>query len=153
MDHKNTENTLSEMTNCLNQLEEENYNKKVLEKMSKFYDDDERRREARVYRSGEIYIEVVSPEPHETIAPEIVRCEVLDLSATGAQLLAETDLTVGAIHTLVIDLDDQTENYRLAGEVRWCRESPDGFLVGLLFFDSEQTSITDWKNLLDKCLN
>jgi hypothetical protein len=153
MNPKNTENALTETTSCLNQLEQENYNKKALDNMSKFYDHDERRREARIYRSGEIYIEVVTPEPHETIAPEIVRCEVLDLSATGAQLLAETDLTVGAIHTLVIDLDDQSENYRLTGEVRWCRENRDGFLIGLYFYDSEQTSITDWKNLLDKCLN
>ncbi|KZX82123.1 hypothetical protein A3715_06290 [Oleiphilus sp. HI0009] len=121
--------------------------------MIRYYSDDERRREARMYRSGEIFVELVAPTPDETSSPEIVRCEVLDISATGAQLLADDSMKVGAIHTLVIDLDEYDKNYRLAGEVRWVRTHNDGFLIGFEFLDSEQTGIDDWKGLLANFLN
>lgn len=121
--------------------------------MADFYSTDERRSEARIYRSGEIYVEVVSPEPSEEQAPEIIRCEVLDISANGAQLLADSDMITGAIHTLVIDLDEYQDNYRVAGEVKWTYENRDGFLIGFEFLDSEQTGIKDWKGLLGNFLN
>lgn len=121
--------------------------------MTKFYSDDERRTEARIYRSGEIFVEVASAEPADGSLPEIIRCEVLDLSATGAQLLADEDMLIGAIHTLVIDLDEYSDNYRLAGEVRWTQSCRDGYLVGLEFLDSEQTRIDEWKSLLANFLN
>lgn len=121
--------------------------------MTKYFSDDERRGEARIYRSGEIFVEVTSAEPDNDSLPEIIRCEVLDLSATGAQLLADEDMQGGAIHTLVVDLDEYTENFRLAGEVRWTQSCRDGYLVGFEFLDSEQTGIDDWKSLLANFLN
>ena len=121
--------------------------------MDKYYSDDERRKEARIYRSGEIFVEVVSPEPNDTNAPEIIRCEVLDISATGAQLLADETLREDAVHTLVVDLDDYNDTYRMAGEVKWCKSSRDGYLVGFEFLDSEQTAIENWKDLLANFLN
>lgn len=121
--------------------------------MTKFFSTDERRREARIYRSGEIFVEVTSAGPEEDSAPEIVRCEVLDLSSTGAQLLADEDMQIGAIHTLVIDLDDHNPTYRMAGEVRWAGSNKDGYLIGFEFLDSEQTGIDDWRILLENFLN
>ena len=121
--------------------------------MSKYFSEDERRGEARIYRSGEIFVEVASAEPGEQALPEIIRCEVLDLSATGAQLLADEDMLKGAILTLVVDLDEYEDTFRLAGEVRWSRSCRDGYLVGFEFLDSEQTGIDDWKVLLANFLN
>lgn len=121
--------------------------------MVKFYSDDERRGEARIYRSGEVFVEVLASDPEDTQGPEIVRCEVLDISATGAQLLADDAMEGGAIHTLVIDLDEYTDNYRLAGEVRWVRSHKDGYLIGFEFLESEQTGIDDWRGLLANFLN
>lgn len=121
--------------------------------MTKFFSTDERRREARIYRSGEIFVEVTSAGPEEESAPEIVRCEVLDLSATGAQLLADEDMQIGAIHTLVVDLDDHNPTYRMAAEVRWVGSNKDGYLIGLEFLDSEQTGIDEWRTLLENFLN
>lgn len=120
---------------------------------NKFFDNDEKRKEARLYRSGEIFIETLSPEPGEDTVPEIIRCEVIDISPNGAQLLADSELVIGAIHTLVIDLDHRTENYRLTAEVRWVEAHSDGFLIGLYFYDSEQTGITDWQSLMTGYLN
>ena len=120
---------------------------------NQFFDDNEKRSEARLYRSGEIFIETVSPEPGEDALPEICRCEVIDISASGAQLLADLELVKGAIHTLVIDLDNRNENYRLTGEIMWVRTHRDGYLIGLSFYDSEQTGITDWQSLLTGYLN
>ena len=121
--------------------------------MTKYFSNDEKRGEARIYRSGEIFVEITSAEPVEGSLPEIIRCEVLDLSATGAQLLADENMQNGAIHTLVVDLDEYTENFRLAGEVRWSQSCRDGYLIGFEFLDSEQTGIDDWKNLLSNFLN
>lgn len=120
---------------------------------NQFFDNDEKRSEARLYRSGEIFIETISPEPDEDAIPEIIRCEVIDISASGAQLLADSELVKGSIHTLVIDLDHRKENYRLAAEVMWVKTHSDGFLIGLSFYDSEQTGITDWQLLLTGYLN
>ncbi len=121
--------------------------------MTKYFSEDERRGEARIYRSGEIFVELASAEPDNRALPEIIRCEVLDLSATGAQLLADEDMVQGAIHTLVVDLDEYEDTFRLAGEVRWSQSCRDGYLVGFEFLDSAQTAIDEWKVLLSNFLN
>jgi hypothetical protein len=123
------------------------------EEMKRYFDLDEKRGEARVYQSGEMFIEVVSAEPGENDLPEIARCEVVDISANGAQLLVCEELRIGAIHTLIVDLDQHHDNYRLTAEVRWVKPCKDDFLTGVVFYASEQTHIIDWKLLMARFLN
>lgn len=123
------------------------------EDIKKYFDIDERREEARLSIAAEIFIEKTSPEPGEARAPEVVRCEALDISANGLQGLLDTELLLGAIHTVVVELYQSDVVYRLSAEVRWLEPHRDGYLVGLSFFDSECTEIIDWKLMMAKQLN
>ncbi len=121
--------------------------------ISKYFDIDERREEARLNLGAEIYVETVSSEPGENTPAEVIRCEAVDLSANGLQVLVDTKLTSGAIHTLIVDMDQRDEVFKLTAEVRWVRPHSDGFLTGLLLYESDGTEIVDWKLTVAKYLN
>lgn len=121
--------------------------------LGKYFDIDERREEVRLNIGAEIFIECVSAEPGTDKQPEIVRCEAVDISANGLQVIVDQQLTEGAIHTLVVEIYRSEELYRLTSEVKWVRKSEQGYLVGLLLFDSDGTEIIDWKLAMAKFLN
>ncbi len=120
---------------------------------SKFFDIDERREEARLNLGAEIFIEVESPEPGQSGSGKVIQCEAVDLSANGLQVLVDTPLNNGAIHTLIVDIDQRDEVYRLTAEVRWVRPHTDGYLIGLLLYESDGTEIIDWKLSVARFLN
>ncbi len=121
--------------------------------MNKYFDIDERREEARLNLGAEIFIETVSSEPGDARPAEVIRCEAVDLSANGLQVLVDSKLTDGAIHTLIVDMDQRDDVFRLTAEVRWVRPHSDGFLTGLLLYESDGTEIVDWKLTVAKYLN
>ena len=123
------------------------------EELNKFFDVDERREEARLNFGAEIYIETISQEPGDATPAKLLICDAIDLSANGLQVMVDEPLTSGAIHTLVIDMDDQKEVFRLTAEVRWVKSHVNGYLTGLMLYDSEGTEIIDWKFMVAKYLN
>jgi len=123
------------------------------EELGKFFDVDERREEARLDFDAAIYIETVSREPGDVTPPKLLSCEAVDLSANGLQVMVDEALKNGAIHTLIIDIDEPEEVYRLTAEVRWVKPHSDGYLTGLLLYDSDGTEIIDWKFMISRFLN
>ena len=119
----------------------------------KYFDSDERREESRLTIGAEIYLERLSAEPGEDSSADVIRCEAIDISANGLQVLVDVELTAGAIHTLVVDIYRSGEIFRLSAEVRWVEAHKDGYLMGLSFFDSDGTEIIDWKLMMAKYLN
>ena len=121
--------------------------------LSRFFNVDERREEARLNLGAEIYIETVSQEPGEDKPPVVLKCESVDLSANGLQVLVYESLMVGAIHTLLIEFENHDKPFKLIAEVRWVKPHAQGFLIGLSLYDSEGTEIIDWKFMMAKSLN
>ncbi len=119
----------------------------------KYFNVDEKREEARLNISANIFIETVSPEPGSTIEPVIVECECVDLSANGLQVIVPEPLVSGAIHTLIIDIHNDPKIYRLIAEVKWVKPYKSDFLTGLMLYDSEGTQIVDWKFMMSRYLN
>jgi len=114
---------------------------------------DEKREEARLNLEAEIYIEKVSKEPGDKHPGEVIKCDCVDLSANGLQVLLSDELQIEAIHTLIIDLILQNKVYRLTAEVKWVKPSKSGFLTGMYLYDSDGTAIIDWKFMLARHLN
>ena len=123
------------------------------DELSQFFDIDERREEARLNLGAEIYIEVVAQEPGENKPPVVLKCESIDLSANGLQVLVDEALIVGAIHTLIIEFGVQGKPFKLTAEVRWVKPHKNGYLIGLSLYDSDGTEIIDWKFMVAKSLN
>ena len=119
----------------------------------KYFELDEKRVEARLNVDADIYIETVSQEPGDSRQAEVVQCECVDLSANGLQVLVDEALVSGAIHSLIIDIPQQGENFRLTAEVRWVKPYKSSFLTGLMLYDSDGTEIIDWKFLMSRYLN
>ncbi len=123
----------------------------------KFYKDyfnvDEKREEARLNVAASIFIETVSSEPHSNQEAHVVECECVDLSANGLQVLVPEPLISGAIHTLIIEIDNDDKVYRLIAEVKWVKPYKSEFLTGLMLYDSDGTEIIDWKFMMSKFLN
>lgn len=123
----------------------------------KFYIDyfnvDEKREEARLNIAASIFIETVSSEPGSNHDAQVVECECVDLSANGLQVLVPQSLINGAIHTLIIEIDNDDKVYRLTAEVKWVKPFKSDFLTGLMLYDSDGTTIIDWKFMMSKYLN
>lgn len=118
-----------------------------------FFNVDEKREEARLNVAASIYIETVSKEPGSSQEAQVVECECIDLSANGIQVLVPEPLKQGAIHTLIIEIEKDSKNYRLIAEVKWVKPYKSDFLTGLMLYDSEGSEIIDWKFMMSKFLN
>ncbi len=123
------------------------------DELSKFFDVDERRDEVRLNIGAEIFIERVAAEPGDAASSDVLRCEAVDISANGMQVVVDGKLAAGGIHTLIVEIYRSEEVFRLISEVKWVRPHTDGFLVGLALFDSDGSEIIDWKIAMAKYLN
>tara|TARA_R110001592_G_scaffold138511_8_gene357835 strand:- start:8640 stop:9023 length:384 start_codon:yes stop_codon:yes gene_type:complete len=124
----------------------------------KFYKDyfnvDEKREEARLNIAASIFIETVSSEPDSNQEAQVEECECVDLSANGLQVLVPNALSQGAIHTIIIEIDNNDSMvYRLTAEVKWVKPYKSEFLTGLMLYDSDGTEIIDWKFMMSNFLN
>ena len=123
------------------------------EEVRKFFDVDERRDEVRLNIGAEIFIERVAAEPGAKESADVLRCEAVDISANGMQVVVDGELIAGGIHTLIVEIYRTEDVFRLISEVKWVRPHSDGFLVGLALFDSDGSEIIDWKLAMAKYLN
>lgn len=123
------------------------------DELDSFFDSDERRTEARLNLDARIYIETESREPGDERPPLIVLCEAVDLSANGMQVIVDSKLIEGAIHTLVVELLGRDESFRLIAEVKWVRPHAGDFLAGLYLYESDGSEIVDWKLKISRSFN
>lgn len=118
-----------------------------------FFDTSERRVEVRLALGAEIYLEKVAAEPGSGEPTEVLRCEALDVSANGLQVLLDSPLMVGAIHTLIVEIYRSEASFKLIAEVKWQKRCAEGYHVGLVLFESEGSAIVDWKLAIASYLN
>lgn len=106
---------------------------------------DDQRQEFRL--TGRIWITVEIEAPDEENPSRKLRCSSSDISANGLRINASEPLPDGAILPLTIELDDTV--YHLTGEVKWCFPvGGSGFVAGFALYESDQTSILEWKEAI-----
>ncbi|HEY6131852.1 MAG TPA: PilZ domain-containing protein, partial [Halioglobus sp.] len=78
-------------------------------------------------------------------------CNVEDVSYGGFRVKVESELTVGAILAVCVELPAVEEPFYMAAEVKWCRPGEDGqggWLAGFEVLRSSGTDIESWRQLL-----
>ena len=106
------------------------------------------RQEARLDCSETIFIEV----QHRYVAEgesssRLLICNSVDLSANGIQAQIDEDLPINAIYQLCVELTETGERLFLVAQVKWLRPAGtgNGFFVGLMIFESDDTDVERWK--------
>jgi len=107
----------------------------------------EDRIKTRLALEATIFIEILASDSHT--AGSILMCNSLDLSENGLQVVVDDEMPAGSIFRLCIDLKD-SEPIFLVAEVKWQRPDPDAdaFRIGFLLFESDDTDIQRWKELV-----
>ena len=115
--------------------------------MTTSQDHNEHRVETRLELQETIFIEVLTSDL--STPGSVIMCNSLDLSANGLQVVLDDEITSGSIFRLCIDMQ-QNDPIFLVGEVKWKRPDPEGegYRIGFLLFESDDTDIARWKHLL-----
>lgn len=110
----------------------------------------DQRQEHRLLFEDIIFIEVASADIDNNAPAAIVICNTLDVSANGLQVSMDRPLTVGGIHQIGVQLREPERRLYLTGQVKWCRtdEHVEGYMLGIALFESEETDIQAWKELI-----
>lgn len=103
--------------------------------------------ETRLELEETIFIEIIASDSKS--AGSVIMCNSLDLSANGLQVIVDEDISIGSIFRLCIDFKDADPIF-LVAEVKWKRpdEETGGFRIGFLLFESDDTDIQRWKELV-----
>ncbi len=119
--------------------------------------DDNLRTEPRLPHDEVIYVEFLTPGAFEKddLGPAVRSSQTIDISANGIQVRVLEPLRVGAIIQICIVRERTGERFELAAEVRWQKRLPgsSGYLTGLAFFESDDTSIAEWKLAVSSMLS
>ena len=111
--------------------------------------DDNLRAEPRLPHDEVIFVEFLTPGAFEKddLGPAVRSSQTIDISANGIQVRVVDAMRVGAIIQICIVRERTGERFELAAEVRWQKRLPGttGYLTGLAFYESEDTSIAEWK--------
>lgn len=106
------------------------------------------RQETRLARAETIFIEVHSsyPENGESHCKLLI-CNSVDISANGIQAQIDEALPINAIYQLCVEITEPAERLFLAAQVKWLRPMAEGqgYYVGLMIFESDDTDIERWK--------
>ncbi|MFT4714001.1 MAG: hypothetical protein ACJAVI_000105 [Candidatus Azotimanducaceae bacterium] len=107
----------------------------------------EHRVETRIEVEETVFIEALASTG--TAPGNVIICNSLDLSANGIQVVVDDEISAGSILRLCIDMKNQ-EPIFLVGEIMWKRPDPDstGHRLGFLLFESDDTDIQRWKELM-----
>lgn len=108
---------------------------------------EEQRQEYRLEIQLIVFLEVGDEQGDETA---IVVSRSLDISANGLRIITDRELTPGSILRSCIQNQDATQQFTLITEVKWLHpwKNPNEFLVGLALFESEDSSIVEWKEFI-----
>jgi hypothetical protein len=108
----------------------------------------ERRSEHRLDEHVTIFVERYAAEFDNSRAASIMICDSVDISANGVQVRMDQPLAVGTILRLCAQFSGGRESLYLVGEVKWLREENGQYCIGFALFESEQTDIVAWKELI-----
>ncbi len=104
-------------------------------------DNSELRQEYRLVERETVYIEQGN---------NIVITQTLDMSANGLRVISDQEMPAGSIVRTCVQLKSTHEQFMLVSEVKWSQlhENPGEFLLGLSLFESEDTDIQAWKEMI-----
>ena len=115
---------------------------------------DERRVDPRFEQKEDISLKIVFSSEHPGLLGKNLTGETLDISASGLGLLLPCSIKLDSVLDVWLSLHKENKKYFLTGNVRWCRENPDGegFLVGLVLRERTDTitDLTSWKKSLKR---
>jgi hypothetical protein len=107
-----------------------------------------RRSEHRLDEHVTIFVERYAAEFDNSRSASIMICDSVDISANGVQVRMDQPLPVGTILRLCAQFSGGRESLYLVGEVKWLREEGGQYCIGFALFESEQTDIVAWKELI-----
>lgn len=108
----------------------------------------ELRSEARLLDRATIFVERLAAEYDNSRPASIIICSSVDLSANGLQVRMDQSVPIGSILRLCAQFNSNRQSLYLVGEVKWLREERGQFCIGFSLFESEQTDIIAWKELI-----
>jgi Tfp pilus assembly protein PilZ len=82
----------------------------------------------------------------------LLQCKVLNVSYGGFRVNIESELIVGTILSVCVELPAVEAPFFMAAEVKWCRpdeESESGWLAGFEILKSSNTDIQSWREILE----
>lgn len=108
----------------------------------------ERRSEERLDEGVAIVLERYAAEYDSAAPATIIICRGIDISANGLQIRIDQAIPPGTILRLCAQFRSGRESLYVIGEVKWLRPDGDGYDVGFVLYDSEETDIVAWKELI-----
>lgn len=105
------------------------------------------RREQRFDLEETIFIEIIASAGSS--AASIIMCNTVNISASGLQVIADEEISVGSILRICVDPKDADPIY-LVAEAKWDRPDAEtgGFRIGFLLFESDDTDWKRWQALV-----
>lgn len=114
--------------------------------------DNDRRGETRLGEHAAIFVERLAAEHDNSLPADIAICSSVDISANGLQVRMDKPVPVGSILRLCAQFRDNRRSLYLVGEVKWVRHESGQYCIGFALFESEQTDIIAWKELIARRL-
>ncbi len=108
----------------------------------------ERRSEQRLDESVTIFVERYAAEFDNSRPAKIIICKSVDISANGLQVRLDQPIPIGTILRLCAQFSSGRQSLYVVGEVKWERRENDLYCIGFALFESEQTDIIAWKQLI-----
>jgi hypothetical protein len=108
------------------------------------------RNHIRIKMDTRIFVEAIAAT--DSSEGLLLQCKVVDISYSGFRVNSESELTVGAILAVCVELPAVEEPFYMAAEVKWCRPHDDGksgWLVGFAVLKSSDTDVDAWRDLLE----
>ncbi len=110
---------------------------------------EEHRKHVRLNLDCTVFLELNEGPTTDGSPAEVALCKSLDVSYGGLKVTLGTQLTVGAILPVAVELPAVEQTFHMVGEVKWCRPHPeDGWAAGIQLLDSQNTDIDGWRELL-----
>ncbi len=108
------------------------------------------RQEHRLGTNETVFIEVDSAAQDDEHDTSIAISHSIDISANGMQVVVDEEFSAGCIYQICVQLDNPLRRLHLIAEIKWCRyvEIESGFMIGLSLFESDDTDIQQWKEMI-----
>jgi hypothetical protein len=110
--------------------------------------DSDRRTEHRLDEQVTIFVERYAADFDNSRPASIMICDSVDISANGVQVRMDQPLPLGTILRLCAQFSGGRASLYLVGEVKWQRQEDAQYCIGFALFESEQTDIIAWKELI-----
>lgn len=103
----------------------------------------------RIRVDARVFVEVIAADDRSEGI--LLRCDVMDVSYGGFSAGIKTEVPIGAILSVCVELPGVADPFYLAAEVKWCQpkaNSDDQWLAGFKLLNSSNTDIAAWRSLL-----